>query len=46
MIVGHPLRKISRPTKYLLDSGAIDRATITSENYRKSSLFPGRPEIR
>ena len=41
IIVGHLLREISRPTKYLLDRGAIVTATITSTHYRKSPLFQG-----
>ena len=45
-IVGHLLREISRPTKYLLDRGAIITAIITSEHYRKSPLFQGGLEIR
>ena len=44
MIVGHLPREILRPTKYLLDRGAT--ATITSEDYRKSSLFQGGLEIK
>ena len=46
MIVGHLLREISRPTKYLLDRGAIVTATITPEHYRKSPLFQGELESR
>ena len=45
-MIGHLLREISRPTKYLLDQGAIVTATITSEHYRKSSLFQGGLGIR
>ena len=41
MIVGHLPREISRPTKCLLDRGAIVTATITSEHHRKSPLFQG-----
>ena len=46
MIVGHLPREISRPTKYLLDQGAIVTATITSGHYRKSPLFQSGLEIR
>ena len=46
MIVGNLPREISRPTKHVLDRGAIVTATITSEHYRKSSLFQGGLEIR
>ena len=46
MIVGHTLREISRPIKYLLDQGANVTGTITSEHYRKSPLFQGGLEIR
>ena len=46
MIVGHLPREISRPTKYLLDRGAIVTATITPEHYRKSPLFQDGLEIR
>ena len=45
MIVGHIPREISRPTKHLLDQGAIVTATITSEHYRKSLLFQGGLEL-
>ena len=33
VIVGHLAREISRPTKHLLERGAIVTATITSEHY-------------
>ena len=46
MIVGHTLREISRPIKYLLDQGTNVTGTITSEHYRKSPLFQGGLEIR
>ena len=44
-IVGHLPREISRPTKYLLDRGAIVKAIITYSYYRRSPLFQGGLEI-
>jgi len=43
--VGHLLREISRPTKYLLDRGAIVSAELSATHYRKSPLFQGGLEI-
>ena len=42
---GHLPRKISRPTKYLLDRGASVTATLTDVKYRRSPLFHGGLEI-
>ena len=44
-IVGHLPREISRPTKYLLDRGAIVKAIITCSYYRRFPLFLGGLEI-
>ena len=44
-IVGHLPREISRPTKYLLDGGAIVKAIIKCSYYRRSLLFQGGLEI-
>ena len=33
--------EISRPTKYLLDSGAVFTVELTSTNYRRSLLIQG-----
>ena len=44
-IVGHLPREISRPTKYLLDRGAIAKAIITCSYYHRSPLFQGGLEI-
>ena len=46
MIVGHLPKEIPRPTKYLLDRGAIVTATIAAEHYRKSPLLQDGLEIR
>ena len=46
MVAGHLPREISRPTKYLLNQGAIVTAIITSEHYWKSPLFQGELETR
>ena len=43
--VGHLPREISRPTKYLLDRGATEKAVITFSYYRRSPLFQGGLEI-
>ena len=43
--MGHLLREISRPTKYLLDRGGQITATLTDTNYRRSPLFQGGLEI-
>ena len=44
--VGHLTREISRPTKYLLESGATVKAVITCSYYRRSGeLFQGDLEI-
>ena len=45
-MVGHLPRQISRPTKFLLDRGALIIAKITSSHYRKSPLIQGGLEIR
>ena len=37
--------KISRPTKYILQRGAKVVATLSSANYRRSSLVQGGLEI-
>ena len=44
-IVGYLPREISRPTKYLLDRGAIVKAIITCSYYRRSPFFQGGLEI-
>ena len=36
---------ISRPTKFLLQRGAVIKVTLSSTNYRKSSLVQGGLEI-
>ena len=45
-IVGHLPREIARPTKYLLDRGAVVCAILSSEHYRRSPLFQGGLEIQ
>ena len=47
-IVDHLPRKISRPTKFLLDRGAKVTAQLTGTSYRRSPLFrlKTRPERR
>ena len=45
MIIGHLPREISRPTKFLIDRGAIVTATVRSKNVRRSPLFQGGLEI-
>ena len=44
-IVGHILREISRPTKFILDRGAQIFATIRSTVVRRSPLFQGGLEV-
>lgn len=44
-IVGHLPREVSRPTKFILDRGAIVKAQLTGSHYRKSPLFQGGLEI-
>ena len=44
-IVGHLPIEISRPTKFLLDRGAMILATLTSTNYCVSPLVQGGLEI-
>ena len=44
-IVGHLPMKIPRPTKCLLDSGAVFTVELTSTNYRRSPLIQGSLEI-
>ena len=44
-IVGHLPMAISRPTKYLLDRGAVFTVELTSSNYRRSPLIQGGLEI-
>ena len=44
-IVGHLPMVISRPTKYLLDRGAVFTVELTSSNYRRSPLIQGGLEI-
>ena len=45
-IVSHLPMDISRPTKFLLQRGAVIKVTLSSTNYRKSSLVQGGLEIR
>ena len=40
-IVEHLLMEISHPTKFLMQHGAVIRATLLSTNYRKSRLVQG-----
>ena len=44
-IVGHLPMEISRPTKYLLDRGAVFTVKLTSTNYRRSPLIQRGLEI-
>ena len=44
-VCGHLPREISRATKFLLDRGALVKATITSHKYRRSPLVQGGLEI-
>ena len=44
-IVGHLPRKISRPTKYLLDREALITAALTSDWYKQSPLYQGGLKI-
>ena len=44
-IVGHLPMEISRPTKFLLDRGAILTATLTTTLYRASPIIQGGLEI-
>ena len=44
-IVGHLQMKIPRPTKCLLDSGAVFTVELISTNYRRSPLIQGSLEI-
>ena len=44
-VVGHLPREISRPTKFLLDRGAVVTATISDNKYRRSPLLQGGLEI-
>ena len=44
-IVGHLPREISRPTKFLLDTGAKVSAQLTGTHYKRSPLFQGGLEI-
>ena len=43
--VGHLPKEISRVTKYLLERGATETATLTSEHYRRSPVLQGGIEI-
>ena len=43
--VGYLPREIARPTKYLLDRGAVVIATLITDRYRRSPLFQGGLEI-
>ena len=43
--VGHLLREMSRPTKFLLDRGVEIVAEIESSHYWRSPLIQGRLEI-
>ena len=43
--VGHLLREISRPKKYLIDRGAKITAKLSCIHYRRSPLFQGGLEI-
>ena len=45
ILTGHLPREISRPTKYLLDRGAMIKATLTDNRYRRSPIFQGGLEI-
>ena len=44
-IVGHLPTKISHPTKFLLQFGAVIKATLPSTNYRNSPLLQGGLQI-
>ena len=44
--VGHLPREISRPTKFLIDRGAIVKSKITNSHYRRSPLLQGGLEIQ
>ena len=44
--VGHLPREISRPTKFLIDRGAVVKSKITSSHYRRSPLLQGGLEIQ
>ena len=44
--VGHLPREISRPTKFLIDRGAVVKSKITSAHYRRSPLLQGGLEIQ
>ena len=44
-IVGHLPTKISHPTKFLLQFGAVIKATLSSTNYRNSPLLQGGLQI-
>ena len=44
-IVGHLPMEISRPTKFLLDCGAIIKSKLTGKKYRRSPLVQGGLEI-
>ena len=44
-IVGHLPREISRVTKFLLDCGAVEQATLSTTHYRRSPLVQGGLEI-
>ena len=44
-ITGHVMREMLRPTKYLLDRGAIVTTTLTSDKYRQSPLYQCGLEI-
>ena len=44
-IVGHLPMEISRPTKFLLDRGAIIKSKLTGKKYQRSPLVQGGLEI-
>ena len=44
-IVEHLTREISRPTKYLIDRGAVITAALTTDRYRRSPLYQGGLKI-
>ena len=45
IVIGHLPREISRPTKFLIDRGAVVTAKVSSTNIRRSPLFQGGLEI-
>ena len=44
-IAEHLTREMSRPTKYLIDRGAVITATLTTDRYRRSPLYQGGLKI-